>query len=98
MRGGSAFLSAKSRRAKNWSKKRSRRQSLTTRMADTFFAPAKINLSLRIFAPDETGYHPLDTLFCTIDLCDTIRIREGDRGIAIDVAGLDAGPNERNLA
>jgi 4-diphosphocytidyl-2-C-methyl-D-erythritol kinase len=63
-----------------------------------FFAPAKINPSLRIFAPDDTGYHPLDTLFCAIDLCDVLEIGAADRGISFDVAGLDAGPNERNLA
>jgi 4-diphosphocytidyl-2-C-methyl-D-erythritol kinase len=67
-------------------------------MAERLSAPAKVNLSLRIFAPDDTGYHPLDTLFCTIDLCDTIEIRQSEKGITLDVAGLDVGPHEHNLA
>ena len=68
------------------------------RMADRLSAPAKVNLSLRIFAPDDTGYHPLDTLFCAIDLSDTIEIASGEKGITLDVAGPDVGPHERNLA
>lgn len=81
-----------------WSRPPSRRPYPTTRMADRLFAPAKVNLSLRIFAPDDTGYHPLDTLFCAIDLCDTIEIAEGDAGIALHVTGADVGATERNLA
>jgi 4-diphosphocytidyl-2-C-methyl-D-erythritol kinase len=67
-------------------------------MAERLFAPAKVNLSLRIFAPDDTGYHPLDTLFCAIDLCDTIEIEPAEKGITLDVGGPDVGPHERNLA
>jgi 4-diphosphocytidyl-2-C-methyl-D-erythritol kinase len=67
-------------------------------MAESLSAPAKVNLWLRIFHPDDTGYHPLDTLFCTIDLCDTIEITPGAKGIALDVEGFDVGPHERNLA
>lgn len=67
-------------------------------MAETFHAPAKVNLALRIFAPDNTGYHPLDTLFCAIDLSDALEITEGDAGIALHVTGFDAGTAERNLA
>ena len=52
-------------------------------MKRTFFAPAKINLWLRVFAPDDSGYHPLDTLFCAIDLRDQLDVRDGD--------GLNAG-------
>jgi 4-diphosphocytidyl-2-C-methyl-D-erythritol kinase len=61
-------------------------------------APAKINLWLRVFAPDETGYHPLDTLFCAIDLADEIEIAEGDDGIELIVRGADVGPADKNLA
>lgn len=67
-------------------------------MTETFHAPAKVNLSLRIFAPDDTGYHPLDTLFCAIDLCDIITFADGEPGIALSVTGADVGSTERNLA
>lgn len=61
-------------------------------------APAKVNLWLRVFPPDATGYHPLDTLFCALDLADGIAIQPSDRGIELSVTGYDAGPGERNLA
>ena len=67
-------------------------------MAEQHFAPAKVNLTLRIFAPDQTGYHPLDTLFCAIDLSDTIEIREAEAGIELHVTGFDVGASEHNLA
>ena len=66
-------------------------------MTRTYFAPAKINLWLRVFQVDSTGYHPLDTLFCAIDLSDRIEIGRG-HGIELDVTGADVGPNENNLA
>ena len=66
-------------------------------MTRTYHAPAKINLWLRVFQGDPTGYHPLDTLFCAIDLSDRIEIGRGD-GIELGVTGADVGPNENNLA
>jgi len=66
-------------------------------MSQTHYAPAKINLWLRVFAPDETGYHPLDTLFCAIDLQDELVMDEGE-GIELEVTGADVGPTENNLA
>lgn len=62
------------------------------------FAPAKVNLWLRIFPPDETGYHPLDSLFCAVDLADELTIELGGQGIRLNVTGADVGPAERNLA
>jgi 4-diphosphocytidyl-2-C-methyl-D-erythritol kinase len=62
------------------------------------YAPAKINLWLRVFPPDETGYHPLDTLFCAIDLSDEIEIKDAKPGINLEVRGADVGPHEKNLA
>ena len=66
-------------------------------MTRTYYAPAKINLWLRVFAPDATGYHPLDTLFCAIDLQDELQIGPGD-GLDLFVTGADVGPVEQNLA
>jgi 4-diphosphocytidyl-2-C-methyl-D-erythritol kinase len=66
-------------------------------MTRTYRAPAKINLWLRVFPADDTGYHPLDTLFCAIDLQDEVAIGPGD-GIQLGVTGADVGPIESNLA
>lgn len=66
-------------------------------MTRTYHAPAKINLWLRVFAADASGYHPLDTLFCAVDLHDTLAIGAG-QGIELAVSGADLGPIESNLA
>ena len=65
----------------------------------TLSAPAKINLFLRVLAREETGYHGIETLFCSISLSDSLTAerREG-RGASIDVTGADVGPPEENLA
>jgi 4-diphosphocytidyl-2-C-methyl-D-erythritol kinase len=67
-------------------------------MSELIFAPAKINLWLRVFAPDQTGYHPLDTLFCALHLADEITLEQHSNGIQLDVSGADVGPDDRNLA
>ena len=67
-------------------------------MRRTFRAPAKVNLWLRVFRSDPTGYHPLDTLFCAIDLCDRIDIAPADTGIRLHVLGAALGVPENNLA
>jgi 4-diphosphocytidyl-2-C-methyl-D-erythritol kinase len=66
-------------------------------------AQAKINLVLRVFAPDATGYHPIETLFQRLDLADvvTVQATSGDKSLDVDgpmlpVDGL--GPTEKNLA
>lgn len=66
-------------------------------MTSTWYAPAKINLWLRVFAGDASGYHPLDTLFCAVDLCDRLDIGIAE-GIHLEVNGADLGPVESNLA
>jgi 4-diphosphocytidyl-2-C-methyl-D-erythritol kinase len=40
-------------------------------------APAKINLSLKIFGRRDDGFHELETLIAPISLCDEIRIDKG---------------------
>jgi 4-diphosphocytidyl-2-C-methyl-D-erythritol kinase len=67
-------------------------------MNGRFFAPAKINLSLRVFAPDATGYHPLDTLFCALELADEIAFAPANGGIQLEVSGAELGPAQANLA
>ncbi|MBA3656050.1 MAG: 4-(cytidine 5'-diphospho)-2-C-methyl-D-erythritol kinase [Gemmatimonadaceae bacterium] len=60
-------------------------------------AQAKLNLALRILGRDDSGYHPLETLFLRIDLADEISIRltDGERTV---VCSKDVGPPETNLA
>jgi 4-diphosphocytidyl-2-C-methyl-D-erythritol kinase len=42
------------------------------------FAPAKINLSLKILGRRADGFHEIETLITPISLCDEIRINKGD--------------------
>ncbi|MBA3346158.1 MAG: 4-(cytidine 5'-diphospho)-2-C-methyl-D-erythritol kinase [Gemmatimonadales bacterium] len=67
--------------------------------AVTFAAPAKLNLFLRVLAREADGYHGVETLYCLVDLADTLRAERRDgRGVTIDVTGADVGPAEQNLA
>ncbi|MBA3341517.1 MAG: hypothetical protein H0T48_06740 [Gemmatimonadaceae bacterium] len=64
-------------------------------------AQAKVNLHLRVFARDESGFHSIETIFHRIDLADevTVHATEGER--FLDVEGEDerhVGPAESNLA
>jgi 4-diphosphocytidyl-2-C-methyl-D-erythritol kinase len=63
-------------------------------------AAAKVNLGLRIFPPGADGYHPIETLFCRIDLADRLRIRlRAEPGTSIRVSGPETAPeNLENLA
>ena len=62
-------------------------------------AHAKANLFLRVLGREADGYHAIETLFCRLDLADTLRAerREG-QGVTIDVSGAEVGPPETNLA
>ncbi len=63
-------------------------------------ARAKVNLSLRIFPSGPDGYHPIETLFCRVDLADRVRIRMRDEpGVSIRVSGPETAPSDlENLA
>ncbi len=69
-------------------------------MTDTFTAEcrAKVNLFLRVLARESDGYHGIETLFCRINLADTVSVTRTDRGMALTVEGADVGPAEENLA
>ena len=67
-------------------------------MSLTLAAPAKVNLWLNIFPPDETGYHPLDTLFCALNLTDEISIDLTGGALDLEVSGAELGATEHNLA
>ncbi len=64
----------------------------------TLEAQAKVNLSLRILAREESGYHQLETLFARIDLADTVRVATDTTARELTCVGADLGPKEQNLA
>lgn len=63
-------------------------------------ARAKVNLRLRVFPPAVDGFHPLETIFCRVDLCDRLRLRRrSEPGAAIRVTGSEHAPEgPENLA
>lgn len=76
-------------------------------MRVTIAAPAKVNLWLRVGPREESGFHGVDTLFCALDLADTVVLRKPESGgeVAVDASfapPLEAlpelGPPESNLA
>ncbi|MEE9133179.1 MAG: 4-(cytidine 5'-diphospho)-2-C-methyl-D-erythritol kinase [Gemmatimonadota bacterium] len=56
-------------------------------------ARAKVNLRLRIFPRRADGFHPLQTIFCRIDLADRVRVRlRPEPGVSIRVSGGEPVP------
>ncbi|NOT08670.1 MAG: 4-(cytidine 5'-diphospho)-2-C-methyl-D-erythritol kinase, partial [Gemmatimonadales bacterium] len=65
----------------------------------TVAAHAKANLFLRVLSRDTGGFHGIETLFCRLDLADTlVAERVPGREVSIEVQGDDTGPAEQNLA
>jgi len=64
-------------------------------------APAKVNLRLRVFEREGSGYHRLETVFQALELSDTLEVsRSEGPGISLDVAGVPEGaigPAKENL-
>jgi 4-diphosphocytidyl-2-C-methyl-D-erythritol kinase len=52
--------------------------------ATQVFAPAKINLSLKILSRREDGFHEIETLIAPVSLCDEINIQRKKGGQGID--------------
>lgn len=63
----------------------------------TLHPPAKVNLLLRILARERSGFHQLETLFCTLEFADTLTLERATSGISLEVAGPPLGPVEENL-
>jgi 4-diphosphocytidyl-2-C-methyl-D-erythritol kinase len=62
-------------------------------------ADAKVNLFLRVLSREADGYHGIETLFCRLDLSDTLEARRtSTHGVQIEVEGPETGPAEKNLA
>ena len=48
------------------------------------FAPAKINLSLKILGARDDGFHEIETLIAPISICDEIRIEKHNSGKGVE--------------
>ena len=59
-------------------------------MAQTAFAPAKVNLFLHVGAPAADGYHPLCSLMTFADVGDRLTAQDAD-ALELDVRGPFAG-------
>ena len=60
-------------------------------------APAKINLFLRVLDKRPDGYHNIESLMQTISLYDELTMEKSD-DIELECGGMDAIPDEQNLA
>lgn len=60
-------------------------------------APAKLNLYLDITGRREDGYHELETVMTSVDLCDTITVRQTDGEIRVSCTNADIPQNEGNI-
>jgi 4-diphosphocytidyl-2-C-methyl-D-erythritol kinase len=54
------------------------------------FSPAKINEFLSVGAPDQRGFHPIETVFQEVSIIDEIRINVG--ATAMDMVTFERGP------
>jgi 4-diphosphocytidyl-2-C-methyl-D-erythritol kinase len=61
-------------------------------------AHAKVNVFLRILAPERSGFHQIETVFGLLELADELVVRRTSGGVVIEVDGADLGPPEENLA
>ena len=60
-------------------------------------APAKINVDLKVLGRDESGYHPLETHFAAVGLCDVVTVVPAEEGLDLAVEGADLGDPRDNL-
>ena len=60
-------------------------------------ACAKINIGLKVLGRRADGYHDIETIFQSIDLCDEISISTAEKGIQIISGHRDVPADETNL-
>lgn len=65
--------------------------------AQAYPAPAKLNLDLRITGRRADGYHELESIFCLIDLCDTLYIAPRTDGKIVLHTPIGGVPAEADL-
>ncbi len=63
----------------------------------TFSAPAKINLSLRVLARRDDGFHEIESLMAPLSLCDTLEIAPHDRGFEFGCDDASLPVDDTNL-
>jgi 4-diphosphocytidyl-2-C-methyl-D-erythritol kinase len=71
-----------------------------TPSAVTVSVPAKLNVGLAVGPRRPDGFHPIDTIFCALDLCDRITAEPAEQ-LSLSLAGPEVGSvpaDERNLA
>ncbi len=61
------------------------------------FAPAKINLWLRVFGKDTRGFHGIESLFQLVSLCDEVSVARAEHGVALEGAPTALGAAKDNL-
>lgn len=61
-------------------------------------AQAKINLSLRVLARGNDGFHQIETIFQRLSLADNVALTLTASARSLDMDGADSVPVERNLA
>ncbi len=64
----------------------------------TLPAPAKINLYLAVTGKRPDGYHTLHSLFCLVDLADTVSIDVTHSGMGVTCTDPTVPENEANIA
>ncbi|MDP2800222.1 MAG: 4-(cytidine 5'-diphospho)-2-C-methyl-D-erythritol kinase, partial [Deltaproteobacteria bacterium] len=64
----------------------------------TLYAPAKINLFLKVTGERPDGYHSLFTLFQKVTLFDHIIIRKAEKGIKLSSPQGTVPEDETNIA
>ena len=64
----------------------------------TVLANAKLNLSLDVTGKRPDGYHTVEMVMQSIDVCDQINVAKTDDGITLSCSGEEVPENEQNLA
>lgn len=69
-------------------------------VTETIFCPAKINLFLEVGTTRPDGYHNIDTVMQTVDLCDVVSLTfsEGSGRVTLSCTDRSLADSEHNIA